>query len=59
MSYPYGHHGADWARANRGGYDADATPFTRRCPTCNGSGIHPVLITRVCPKCHGEKRVPR
>jgi DnaJ-class molecular chaperone len=30
----------------------------RKCPTCNGTGINPVLPTNVCPKCNGEKTVP-
>lgn len=29
----------------------------RTCPTCNGTGINPVLQWRVCPKCNGEKRI--
>jgi DnaJ-class molecular chaperone len=30
---------------------------TRKCPTCSGRGVNPMLPTMVCPKCHGEGRV--
>lgn len=30
---------------------------TRICPTCNGTGINPIVTTAVCPKCNGEKKV--
>jgi hypothetical protein len=30
----------------------------RDCPTCRGTGINPMLLTRVCPRCGGERRVP-
>lgn len=36
-----------------------STHMVRRCPTCRGTGINPVLVTNSCPKCKGETVVPR
>lgn len=35
------------------------TGGTRRCPTCKGTGVNPVLPANTCPKCKGETVVPR
>lgn len=39
---------------NPPGYGASGV---RTCPTCKGTGINPMLPTKVCPKCNGETKV--
>lgn len=48
-----------WPKRWPGGYGQAGGPAWRKCPTCNGTGINPVLMRYVCPKCHGEGKVLR
>lgn len=34
------------------------SPGKRTCPTCQGTGINPVWMSKICPKCNGERTVP-